>query len=216
MSSTPLFSSTNAHLSDPEYVWEIATMFPAQGAWSEEAYLDLTDGSSRRIEFTDGRLEFMPMPTEIHQELIEFLYRAFYSFVHQRNLGKVHLSGLRVRIRPNKVREPDVLFLHKNNFHMRHNRVWDGADIAIEVVSDDPSDRKRDYEEKLVDYAEGGINEYWIVDYERKLVLIHQLEEGNYVLHGTYTLGQQAASVLLDDFSIDVTALFAVVDDIPE
>ena len=213
MSSALLSSSSEQ---EPEYAWELATMFPAQGAWSEEAYLDLTDGSNRRIEFTDGRLEFLPMPTEIHQELVEFLYRTLYFFVSQRDLGKVHISGLRVRIRPNKVREPDVLFLHKNNFHVRHNRVWDGADIAIEVVSDDPKDRRRDYEEKLSDYAEGGVAEYWIVDYERKLVLVHQLEVGRYVVRGEYTLGQEATSVLLDGFSVDVTALFAVADDVPE
>lgn len=191
-------------------------MYPAQGDWSEEEYLQLTDGSSRRIEFTDGRLEFLAMPTELHQELVAFLYRVLYQFVFEQDLGKVHFSGLRLRIRPNKVREPDIIFLHKDNFHARHNRVWDGADIAMEVVSDDPKDRQRDYEQKLIDYAEGGVSEYWIVDYEKKLVLVHQLESDKYVVRGEYTLDQQAKSVLLEGFEIDVTALFASADGIPE
>ena len=58
---------------EPDYAWEVATLYPEQGEWSEEGYLDLTDGTNRRIEFTDGRLEFLPMPTEVHQELLEFL-----------------------------------------------------------------------------------------------------------------------------------------------
>src|SRR3990170_4537478 len=154
--------------SDADYAWEVATLFPEQGEWSEEAYLDLTDGTNRRIEFTDGRLEFLPMPTEIHESLVRFLFLALYQFVETRKLGEVYFNGIRVRIRPRKIRLPDVLFLHKDHFHVRHNRVWDGADLAIEVVSDDPKDRERDYEQKLADYAEAKVNEYWIVDPERR------------------------------------------------
>ena len=54
---------------DPEYAWELATLYPEQGEWSEEDYLELTDHAKRRIEFTEGRLEFLPMPTEAHETL---------------------------------------------------------------------------------------------------------------------------------------------------
>jgi Uma2 family endonuclease len=96
---------------EPEYAWEVATLFPEQGAWSEEQYLDLTDHNHRRIEFTDGRLELLPTPTEIHQELVAFLYATLLAFVKTRGLGKAHFSGIR---RPDKIREPDVIFLHKD------------------------------------------------------------------------------------------------------
>lgn len=210
MSTSPQISA------DAEYVWEVATLFPEQGGWTEEQYLELTDHARRCIEFTDGRLEFLPIPTELHQELLAFLYRALYEFVSKRHLGKVHFSGLRLRIRPGKIREPDVIFLHKDNFHARHNRVWDGADLVVEVVSDDPKDRKRDYEEKLFAYAEAKIAEYWVVDYERRVVIVHRLDGQRYVVHGQFTDGQQAESVRLPGFSIDVDALFAAADEIPE
>jgi len=90
----------SSQTSDADYVWEVATLFPQQGKWSEEEYLELTDHSKRRIEFTDGRLEFLPMPTEIHQELLAFLYRELYQFVEKFGFGKVHFSGLRLRVRP--------------------------------------------------------------------------------------------------------------------
>jgi len=211
MSSTPFASPQ-----EPEYAWEVATLFPEQGGWTEEQYLDLTDHAKRGIEFTDGRLEFLPMPTEIHQELLEFLYRALYEYASKRQLGKVHFSGLRLRIRPGKIREPDVIFLHKDNFSARHNRVWDGADLVVEVVSEDPQDRKRDYEEKLLAYAEKEIAEYWIVDYERRVVIVHRLDGERYAVHGSFTTGSQAESLLLLGFSIDVDALFAAADEIPE
>ncbi|HEY6563911.1 MAG TPA: Uma2 family endonuclease [Pirellulaceae bacterium] len=213
MPLTPLTPSQ-----EPEYAWELATLYPAQGDWSEEDYLELTDHSNRRIEFTDGRLEFLPMPTEIHEALVRFLFLALYHFIDGKKLGEVYSNGIRLRIRPRKVRLPDIIFLHKDHFHARHNRVWDGADLVMEVVSDDPKDRQRDYEQKLLDYAEAKVAEYWIVDFSRQTVIVHQLDSDGerYLICGEFMSGGQAASTLLSGFSIDVKALFAVAKDIPE
>jgi Uma2 family endonuclease len=211
MSTTP--SSQSA---DADYAWEVATLFPEQGEWSEEAYLDLTDGTNRRIEFADGRLEFLQMPTEVHEAIVQFLLLALLSFVDQKKIGKVYSNGIRLRIRPRKVRLPDIIFLHKNHFHARHNRVWDGADLVMEVVSDDPKDHARDYQAKLADYAEAKIAEYWIIDPERKVIVVQRLEGERYAIDGEFTCGKQATSVSLSGFSVDVAALFAVAADIPE
>jgi Uma2 family endonuclease len=202
--------------SEPEYAWEVATLFPEQGEWSEEEYLRLTDGSNRRIEFTDGRLEFLPMPTEGHEAIVRFLFLVLYGFVNKKKLGQVYFNGIRLRIRPRKVRLPDIIFLHKDHYYARHNRAWDGADLVMEVVSDDPKDKKRDYEEKLRDYAEAKVAEYWIVDCERRLVIVHQLDGNRYVVHGEFTPGQKASSVLLNGFEINVEEMFASVEEIPE
>ncbi len=93
-----------------EYVWEVATLYPQQGEWSEEDYLKLTDHWNRRIKFTDGRVEFLTTPTLIHETLTRFLFLALYQFVNQRELGEVYSSGIRLRIRPRKFRLPDVIF----------------------------------------------------------------------------------------------------------
>ena len=176
------------------------------------AYLELTDGTNRRIEFTDGRLEFLPMPTEVHEAIVRFLFLALYRSSIRRKLGEVYSNGIRLRIRPRKVRLPDIIFLHKDHFHARHNRVWDGADLVMEVVSDDPKDHARDYQEKLADYAEAKIAEYWIIDPERQLVIVHRLDGDAYAIDGEFSRGEQATSDLLNGFTIDVEALFAVAD----
>src|SRR5687768_10582426 len=103
MSSMPF---TPPH--EPEYAWEVATLYPEQGEWSEEEYLDLTDHANRRIEFTDGRLEFLPMPTEVHEAIAQFLLFALLGFVEKNKLGKVYSTGIRLRIRPRKIRLPDI------------------------------------------------------------------------------------------------------------
>ena len=200
----------------PEYAWEVATLYPEQGEWSEEDYLKLTDHWNRRIECTDGRVEFLPWPTLVHETLSRFLFLALYQFVSQRKMGEVFSNGIRLRIRPRKVRLPDVIFLHRDHFHARHNRVWDGADLVIEVVSDSPGDRQRDCEEKLIDYAEARVAEYWIIDPERQVVIVHRLAGSNYSQPREFGRGQIANSALLEGFGVDVGSLFATAENIPE
>lgn len=86
----------------------------------------------------------------------------------------------------------------------------------MEVVSADPKDRQRDYNEKLVDYAEGGISEYWIVDPVEHVVIVNQLDVTSYVERGRYSQGDIATSRHLDGFAVNVTELFDVTKDIPQ
>ncbi len=58
--------------------------------------------------------------------------------------------------------------------------------------------------------------EYWIVDRERKVVIVHGLVGGAYSVLGEYIGGQIAASGLLEGFAINVAALFAAAENIPE
>jgi Uma2 family endonuclease len=86
-----------------------------------------------------------------------------------------------------------------------HNEFWEGADLVMEVVSED---RRRDFELKRTDYARAGIPEYWIIDPKFERVTVLSLKDGAYVVRGEFHRTQQASSALLDGFTIDVTALF--------
>jgi hypothetical protein len=46
--------------------------------------------------------------------------------------------------------------------------------------------------------------------------LVHRLEGNQYRLHGQFTRSQQATSALLEGFVVDVAALFAATDDVPD
>lgn len=156
------------------------------------------------------------MATELHQALAGYLYHAILKFVTKSDLGIVPFPPLRVRVPDGRYREPDVLFLRNENFRLRSNRIWKGADLVMEVVSGDPKDRQRDNEDKFRDYSKTGIGEYWFVDSDRRIVIVHRLDRGQYVVHGEYSSGQHAESAPLLGFSIDVAALFAVAEDIPD
>jgi Protein of unknown function (DUF820). len=67
----------------------------------------LSGHASALIEFTDGYIEVLPMPTDRHQSILLFLYRLFFAAIELQG-GKVLVAPLRLRIRPGKYREPDL------------------------------------------------------------------------------------------------------------
>ncbi len=180
-------------------------ILPRQGQWSEQEYLVLTEHRTRLIEFTDGFLEVLPMPTDKHQAILRFLFTAFLNFIEPRG-GKVRFSPLRLRIRPGKFREPDLLLLLRATDPRRQNQFWLGADRALEVVSEQKPER--DLIEKRGDYAEGRVPEYWIVNPQTETITVLGLSGDVYVEAGVYRRGDIAASVTLPDFSVSVSAVF--------
>jgi Uma2 family endonuclease len=182
----------------------VIDLSPIQGIWTEEQYLKITDRINHVVEFTDGIIEVVPMPTEHHQAILELLFFLFRAFIEELG-GKVRFAPLRVLIRNGKFREPDILLVCDANDPRRQNRYWLGADLVVEVVSSD--DPERDTVEKVLDYAEAGIPEYWIVNPEEERISVLTLQGGAYATHGVFARGETARSLLLEGFSVDVAAV---------
>jgi Uma2 family endonuclease len=183
----------------------VLDLLPLQGQWDEEQYLWLTDHTNRLIEFTDGYIEVLPMPTDNHQAILEYLFLVFRTFLQPLG-GKVRFAPLRLRIRSRKFREPDLLLVRSAADPRRQNRYWQGADLVLEVVS--PDKPERDLVEKRGDYAEAGVPEYWIANPQTETILVLWLEGNTYVEHGVFGRGSTATSVLLPGLAVDVDAVF--------
>ncbi|MEZ4733689.1 MAG: Uma2 family endonuclease [Caldilineaceae bacterium] len=192
------------HEAQGEPVWEIAHLFPAQGEWTVEDYLTLD--TNHLIEYTNGYVEVLPMPSLRHQQLVFLLQRLLWDFVSDRRLGEVLAAPLPVELWPKKFREPDIVFIaaakvpHLTATYLRN------VDLVMEVVS--PDDPDRDYKTKRQEYAQAGIPEYWIVDPLKHLVTVLVLENGQYQLHGEFKPGTVASSVHLAGFTVPVATLF--------
>lgn len=193
--------------SEPELTWEIARLFPTQGEWSEEEYFALDN--NHRVEYSDGFLEFLPVPTIFHQLILQFLYAAVSSVVKASELGTVVLSGYKVRVRAGKFREPDILFIKTAHRSGIKEQYCEKADLVIEVVSD--KNRPHDIKTKRVEYAQAGIPEYWIIDPDRQeiTVLVLKSRQKAYTEFGVFRKGATAASKLLPGFTVDVTTVLS-------
>lgn len=196
--------------SEPEPVWDLARLYPDQGSWDEREYLALD--TNRLIEFTDGYLEVLPMPTTDHQLIAAFLFQLLDVFVREKGLGLVLFEGTKVRIRHGMVRMPDLMFIAKNRQHRRTKHYYEGIDLAIEVVSEDPKDHERDWEDKRRDYAEAGIPEYWIVDPQLKKIVVLKLTGTAYTTHSEAGATGRVTSALLPGLEADAAAVWAAAE----
>src|SRR5438067_954803 len=161
-----------------QYRRVVLELLPRQGDLSEEDYLWLTDHARRLIELDDGYIEVLPPPTRSHQLLLKRLLRLFEQAVEPGG-GLVLFAPLRLRLRPGKFREPDLLLLLDAADLRNQERFWAGADLVLEIVSADQPER--DLVEKRREYAEAGIPEYWIVNPLNRTVTVLTLDGDRYV-----------------------------------
>jgi Uma2 family endonuclease len=181
-------------------------LFPEQGDWTEEEYLNLP--GNRLVEFSNGYLEFLPMPKTSHQWIVLLLYRLLHEFAWP-ELGTPLVAPLRLRLWRGKFREPDLLFVLKKHESWIGEDFWTGADLVMEVVSADAKSRKRDLLTKRREYARSRIAEYWIVDPENSSVTVFYLKGKKYERLGKFASGTRVESRLLPGFSVDVAEIFS-------
>lgn len=188
---------------DDETIVELA---PLQGLWTVEQYLAITDQSRRLVEYVDGTIEVLPMPSDRHQVISQTLFLALHAYIHPRG-GIVLYAPLRLRIRDGKFREPDLVLVQRRDDPRRQPRYWVGADLVVEIVS--PDDPERDTVVKRADYAEAGIPEYWIVEPDTERVIVLALRDGRYHEAGVYQQSEPVRSVLLPELAIPLQTIFA-------
>ena len=114
--------------------------------------------------------------------------------------GEVFFAPLPIRLWPGKFRDPDIVYLKPGRISDPHHQPQ-GADLVVEVVSEDDEDRRRDLETKRQEYAEAGIAEYWIVDPKERKITVLKLEGSAYRLHGEFGHGATVSSALLPHLS---------------
>ena len=185
---------------------EIAMVFPNQGHWSEKEYLDLSERTNRLVEMNEGCLEVPDFPGKIHQQITYFLLRSLEDFVRPNKLGKVIFAAYPLRLRDDRFREPDVLFVLTEHLAWFGGKFATGADLVVEVVSED---RARDFHKKRSEYEEAGIPEYWIVDPRERQITVLGLVNGVYEVVGDYSGEGRAESKILPGFSVELAMVFS-------
>ena len=206
----PNFSPTISHPPPSEPgapSWPVALLFPLQGQWTETEYLALQERSRRLVELSDGQIEVLSMPNPFHQRIVGYLFLLLKACAAAMRCGEVFFAPLPIRLWPGKYRDPDIALLKPGRISDPHHQPQ-GADLVVEVVSDDETDRQRDFKTKRQEYAQAGVAEYWIVDPKTETVTVLTLDGAAYRLHGEFPPGTTATSVLLPTFAVDVTAVF--------
>lgn len=101
--------------------------------------------------------------------------------------------------------QPDLLAVcDKNKIDRRGVR---GApDLVVEILSD--SNRRNDKLVKYRMYQKAGVREYWIVDPEERIVLVHKLEDGQYSSPDAYGAAAAVPVGITEDCTVDLSLVF--------
>ena len=108
-----------------------------------------------------------------------FLTRVLSDYVDVGEIAWIGTAPIALRLSPDTVREPDLLFVANDHLDRVKETCVDGpADLVIEIVSADSVGRDRG--EKYYEYEQAGIPEYWLIDSRTRRAEFYQLEGAYY------------------------------------
>ncbi|MCW2541227.1 MAG: hypothetical protein JWN95_2952 [Frankiales bacterium] len=168
---------------------------------------DLPEDVSRQLELVDGVLQVSPRPTIDHQHIIGQLYAQTYSAFSAEDLVVVlEIDVVLVGDPLPLVRAPDLAVITREFARTAPKRAA-AADLllAIEIIS--PGSSRRDRIAKMIDYAEAGIENYWIIETDGIVTLdAYLLVAGAYELTGHFN-GGRATLARPTALTVDLDAL---------
>ena len=168
-----------------------------------------------RIELIEGQPYMMAPPKRIHQVVSRELFGQLYDYLKDK---KCQVFAAPFAVRPFETEgehpedvdtmvEPDLSVICDRE-KLDDIGCKGAPDLVIEILS--ASTAKLDRHTKLRLYERAGVREYWIVDPEKQIVLVHLLEDGHYYSPMVYTGTAQVKVEVLDDCMIDLGRVFEV------
>jgi Uma2 family endonuclease len=106
-------------------------------------------------------------------------------------------------------RHPDVAIYLAAPPEEKHFWAYWVPEIVIEVVS--PGSEERDYIVKREEYFGFGVKEYWIIDANRKEMLVQRRSRGKWINH-VVKPSQKYETRLLPGLKFDCKAIFAIAE----
>ena len=154
-----------------------------QGEYTLEDYYKLPE--DERVELIDGVFYDMSAPTHIHQVIGGEIYQIFAQHIKRKRgqcIAAYAPLDVQLDCDDRTMVQPDVLIVCDREKFQR-GVVYGAPDLVVEILS--KSTRKKDSYKKLEKYENAGVREYWLVDPEKKKVIVYDLEHGEYpVIYG--------------------------------
>lgn len=142
---------------------------------SEKEFFEMADEDSN-FELFDGELMMRSPASRWHEDCFAFLLFLMKGYVERRRLGLVMGSRFPLHLGPNRLVEPDMLFVAGANLSKVTDRQVEGsADFVLEILSE--TTRRFDLTTKRMAYREVKTPELWIVDGDNREVIVDRLTQ---------------------------------------
>ena len=168
-------------------------------------------GGWQRYEIVEGELYMTRAPHFRHQSVASQLNILLGSWSQQTGLGiTIPTPGLVVS--PYDAVIPDLIWISQG-------RLADGIDqaghltvapeLVVEILSPGQQNEYRDQQVKLKLYSRHGVQEYWIVSWQRQTLEIYRRQAAQLQMFGTLLSGDSLSSPSLPGFTTSVDQIFA-------
>lgn len=162
-----------------------------------------------RAELFDGEMIMMSSPATIHQRIVVRLLVEIANKIRVRD-GKCEVfaspGAVFLKDDGRNYVEPD-LYVVCDRTKIDVKGCHGGPDWVIEVLS--PSTKKLDYGKKLAAYIEAEVREYWVVDPEKRVIVVYSLENPD--MPQIHEFGDVIPVGIYEDFDLD-TAVIADIE----
>lgn len=180
-----------------------------QGEYTLEEYEAIPD--EYRVELIDGVIYDLNTPTTIHQQLAFEISIRLREYIRQnKGLCMVLPSPVSVQLDEDDrtMIQPDVVICCDRDKILR-SHVYGAPDMVIEILS--PSTRKKDMGLKLKKYITARVREYWMVDPDKKKVVVYDLEHNE--LPVIYGFEDQVPVKIFDEkCQIDFSEIYSYIE----
>lgn len=144
--------------------------------YSVEGYFELEDFVEYELIY--GRLVHYNSPGYSHQRSSFQISKRFDDYITS-NKGKCKVIPAPFCVVLDEVDavvvQPDISIICNTEL-IKNEYCYGAPDIIVEVVS--PSNKNRDYHQKVALYKEYGVKEYWIIDLELERVTLYNMVNG--------------------------------------
>lgn len=170
-----------------------------------EDYLLTPEG--KFYELIDGDLLMTPSPTSFHQGISRNLLLILHAWISKNDLGQIWYAPLDVYFSDENVVQPDLFFLSKAHLKKITPKCIKGApDLVVEILS--PGTETRDMVTKRKLYYRFGVQEYWIVDPNKKTIEVITWQGSEFKTLVTYPETASFASPLFPGLSFKISEIF--------
>ena len=178
----------------------------AKAALTYADYTALPD-DGKRYEILDGELFVTPAPSGWHQVALANLVSVLDGYVRPRGMGKVLFAPLDVLFADTSIAQPDLVYLDATRTSLISRRGVEGAPtLLVEVLS--PSTARTDRNVKFALYARYGVDFYWIIDPETRVLEAYRREGSGYVLAMSASGPEPCGPPPFEDLGLVVEALW--------
>src|SRR2546426_5004027 len=172
--------------------------------------LETMPDDGKRYEIIDGELYVSKQPSWHHQHTCFRIATELEIWNRMSGAGQINLAPGLIFAEDDDV-APDVVWL--SNERLACTLADDGKlhaapELVIEVISPGPANERRDREAKLKLYSRRGVQEYWIVDWQRRQIEVYRRHELALHLIATLKGTDTLETPLLPGFSCSIAALF--------